>query len=84
MEDKQYKYVYGIGKTALDIPESEIRYAMDNTKSNAEAARFLKVSFILLNVSRLPCYNGLRSSCQSSCASQIELIVPWLGRKPCA
>jgi hypothetical protein len=45
MEDKQYKYVYGIGKTALDIPESEIRYAMDNTKSNAEAARFLKVSF---------------------------------------
>lgn len=45
MEDKQYKYVYGIGKTALDIPESEIRYAMENTKSNAEAARFLKVSF---------------------------------------
>ena len=45
MEEKQYKYVYGIGKTALDIPESEIRYAMENTKSNAEAARFLKVSF---------------------------------------
>ena len=45
MEDNQYKYVYGIGKTALDIPESEIRYAMENTKSNAEAARFLKVSF---------------------------------------
>ena len=45
MEPKQYKYIYGIGKTALDIPESEIRYAMENTKSNAEAARFLKISF---------------------------------------
>ena len=45
MSDKQYKYIYGIGKTALDIPESEIRYAMENTKSNAQAARFLKVSF---------------------------------------
>ena len=45
MSEKQYKYIYGIGKTALDIPESEIRYAMENTKSNAEAARFLKVSF---------------------------------------
>ncbi len=45
MSEKQYKYVYGIGKTALDIPESEIRYAMDNTKSNAEAARFLKVDW---------------------------------------
>jgi len=44
-ETKQYKYIYGIGKTALDIPESEIRYAMENTKSNAEAARFLKISF---------------------------------------
>lgn len=45
MAEKQYKYVYGIGKTALDIPESEIRYAMENTKSNAAAAVFLKVSF---------------------------------------
>ena len=45
MEEKEYKYIYGLGKTALDIPESEIRYAMENTKSNAEAARFLKVSF---------------------------------------
>jgi hypothetical protein len=45
MSEKQYKYVYGIGKTALDIPESEIRYAMENTKSNAAAAVFLKVSF---------------------------------------
>jgi hypothetical protein len=44
-ETKPYKYIYGLGKTALDIPESEIRYAMENTKSNAEAARFLKVSF---------------------------------------
>lgn len=45
MAEKEYKYIYGIGKTALDISESEIRYAMENTKSNAEAARFLKVSF---------------------------------------
>ena len=44
-ESKQYKYIYGIGKTALDITESEIRYAIENTKSNAEAARFLKISF---------------------------------------
>ena len=27
------------------MPESDIRYAIANTKSNAEAARFLKVSF---------------------------------------
>jgi hypothetical protein len=45
MAEKQNTYIYGLGKTALDIPESEIRYAMENTKSNAEAARFLKVSF---------------------------------------
>lgn len=45
MESKQYKYVYGRGRTAYDLPESDIRYAMANTKSNAEAARFLKVSF---------------------------------------
>ena len=45
METKQYKYIYGIGRSSLDIPESDIRYAMENTKSNAEAARFLKVSF---------------------------------------
>lgn len=42
---KPYKYVYGRGRTALNIPEADIRYAMANTKSNAEAARFLKVSF---------------------------------------
>lgn len=45
MEPKQYKYIYGIGKAAMNIAESEIRYAMENTKSNSEAARFLKVSF---------------------------------------
>ena len=44
-DQPQYKYVYGIGKQPLNISESEIRYAMDNTKSNAEAARFMKVSF---------------------------------------
>lgn len=42
---QQYKYVYGKGRTAFDLPESDIRYAMANTKSNAEAARFLKISF---------------------------------------
>jgi hypothetical protein len=41
----EYKYVYGQGRSSLNIPESEIRYAMENTKSNAEAARFLKISF---------------------------------------
>ena len=41
----QYKYIYGQGRTAFDLPESDIRYAMENTKSNAEAARFMKVSF---------------------------------------
>jgi hypothetical protein len=43
--EQQYKYIYGIGKTALNISETELRYAIENTKSNAEAARFLKVSF---------------------------------------
>jgi hypothetical protein len=42
---QQYKYVYGRGRSAFDLPESDIRYAMANTKSNAEAARFLKISF---------------------------------------
>jgi hypothetical protein len=42
---KQYKYIYGIGKQALNFSENEIRYAMENTKSNSEAARFMKVSF---------------------------------------
>jgi transposase-like protein len=40
-----YKYIYGQGRSALNIPESDIRYAMENTKSNAAAARFLKISF---------------------------------------
>jgi transposase-like protein len=44
-KEKKYKYVYGRGRSALNLGEAEIRYAMDNTKSNAEAARFLKVSF---------------------------------------
>jgi hypothetical protein len=41
----EYKYIYGLGKEPLNISESEIRYAMEHTKSNSEAARFLKVSF---------------------------------------
>jgi hypothetical protein len=41
----EYKYVYGRGRTSFDLPESDIRYAIENTKSNAEAARFLKVSY---------------------------------------
>lgn len=45
MADQQYKYVYGRGRTSFNLPESDIRYAIANTKSNAEAARFLKVSF---------------------------------------
>ena len=42
---KQFKYIYGIGKQSLNFTENDIRYAMENTKSNSEAARFLKVSF---------------------------------------
>jgi Zn ribbon nucleic-acid-binding protein len=42
---KKYKYVYGIGRSSLNLPESDIRYAMENTKSNAAAAQFLKVCF---------------------------------------
>ena len=46
MSDKsQYTYVYGRGRSAFNLSESDIRYAIDNTKSNAEAARFMKVSF---------------------------------------
>jgi len=44
-EQPQYKYIYGRGRTSYDLPESDIRYAMENTKSNAAAAVFLKVSF---------------------------------------
>lgn len=46
MTDKsQYKYVYGRGRSAFNLSESDVRYAIENTKSNAEAARFSKVSF---------------------------------------
>lgn len=44
-DKSQYKYVYGRGRSAFNLSESDIRYAIDNTKSNAEAARFMKVSF---------------------------------------
>jgi hypothetical protein len=45
MADKQYKYVYGRGRESYNLPETDIRYAIANTQSNAEAARFMKVSF---------------------------------------
>lgn len=45
MSNKSYKYVYGRGREAFNLPESDIRYAIANTKSNAEAARFMKISF---------------------------------------
>jgi len=32
------------GRNALNLTEAQIRYAMANSKSNAEAARFLKIS----------------------------------------
>ena len=35
----------GEGRPAFNIKESEIRYAMENSKSCAEAARFLKISY---------------------------------------
>ena len=35
----------GEGRPAFNISESEIRYAMENSKSCASAARFLKVSY---------------------------------------
>lgn len=44
-DKSQYKYVYGRGRTAINLSESDVRYAIENTKSNAEAARFSKVSF---------------------------------------
>ncbi len=44
-DKKEYSYIYGIGRSSLNLSESDIRYAIENTKSNAEAARFLKVSF---------------------------------------
>ena len=41
VDKHQYKYIYGIGKQSLNFTEN----AMENSKSNSEAARFLKVSF---------------------------------------
>lgn len=38
-------YVYGRGRSSFDIPESEIRYAMEHTNSNAAAARFMRISY---------------------------------------
>jgi hypothetical protein len=38
-------YVYGRGRDSFNISESDIRYAMENTKSNAAAARFMRVSY---------------------------------------
>jgi len=38
-------YKPGEGRPPINISESEIRYAMENTKSCAAAARFLKVSY---------------------------------------
>ena len=35
----------GEGRPAFNITESQIRYAMENSKSCAEAARFLKISY---------------------------------------
>ena len=35
----------GEGRPAFNITESEIRYAMENSKSCAEASRFLKISY---------------------------------------
>ena len=38
-------FVLGQGRAPFNLSESEIRYAMSNTKSNHAAARFLKVSY---------------------------------------
>ena len=38
-------YIYGLGRQPMNITETEIRYAMTNTKSCSGAARFLRVSF---------------------------------------
>ena len=37
-------YVLGKGRTPLNLTESQIRYAMKNSKSNSGAARFLNIS----------------------------------------
>jgi hypothetical protein len=38
-------FIPGRGREPMNLSESEIRYAMMNTKSNQGAARFLKVSY---------------------------------------
>ena len=38
-------FTKGHGREPLNVTESEIRYAMENSKSCAEAARFLKISY---------------------------------------
>ena len=35
----------GEGRPAFNITETQVRYAMENSKSCAEAARFLKISY---------------------------------------
>lgn len=37
-------FVLGKGRSALNLTEAQIRYAMKNSKSNSEAARFLNIS----------------------------------------
>ena len=36
---------FGVGRQGLNLTETEIRYAMYNTKSNHAAARFLRISY---------------------------------------
>jgi len=38
------KFIPGSGRDPLNITESQIRYAMENSKSNAGAARFLNIN----------------------------------------
>ena len=38
-------YIYGLGRQPMNISETEIRYAMSNTKTCSGAARFLRVSY---------------------------------------
>ena len=38
-------YIYGLGRQPMNISETEIRYAMSNTKSCSGAARFLRISY---------------------------------------
>ena len=38
-----YKYVYGRGRSALNLSESEIRYAMENTKSKSDGKESIDI-----------------------------------------